>query len=405
MHVLIIPGEELNESNQYSSVFELHQALALQKQNIHDGFISIALKGNLYNSIKDIFLFKKNAIANFKNLQKKSTISFQTIEGFNVVEATNSYKLPGFFRMRYYEQVQSGLKAYNKYVKKFGSPNIIHAHSRFLTGGLIAKAIKEKYNIQYVLTEHSSFYARTRVSQNEILLIKEVINNANHFFTVSPQLGNLITSLVKPLNKNFNYLPNVIDPSFEGVQIIQQDINSPFTFLNIASLDENKAQANIIQAFAKKFKNNPSFQLQIAGSGHLENYLKELVNELGIQQQVQFLGQLNRTQVKATLQAADVFVLPSLYETFGVVLIEALACGKPVIATKCGGPENIVTSINGILVEVGNIDALSNAMLTITETYDKYNPLEIQQNCIANFGSVAFAKNILPFYNNISTNA
>ena len=55
MHVLIIPGEELNESNQYSSVFELHQALALQKQNIHVGFISIALKGNLYNSIKNIF--------------------------------------------------------------------------------------------------------------------------------------------------------------------------------------------------------------------------------------------------------------------------------------------------------------------------------------------------------------
>lgn len=266
MHVLIIPGEELNESNQYSSVFELHQALALQKQNIHVGFISIALKGNLYNSIKNIFLFKKNAIANFKNLQKKSTISFQTIEGFNVVEATNSYKLPGFFRMRYYEQVQSGLKAYNKYVKKFGSPNIIHAHSRFLTGGIIAKAIKGKYGIPYVLTEHSTFYARNLLTLEDKKQIQSVINNATQWICVSPQLGNLVTAMVTGLNKTFEYVPNVVDPMFENIIPNKLTLTSePFAFINIASLDEKKAQSLLIEAFAKQFPNSKKMYFIYSG--------------------------------------------------------------------------------------------------------------------------------------------
>ncbi|MEI2707753.1 MAG: glycosyltransferase [Chitinophagaceae bacterium] len=117
--------------------------------------------------------------------------------------------------------------------------------------------------------------------------------------------------------------------------------------MNIASLlMKIKLKLILIQAFAKKFQqNNPSFQLQIAGIWSFGKLFKRIsCNELGIQQQVQFLGQLNRTQVKATFTSMpDVFVLPSTYETFGVVLIEALACGKPVIATACGGPENIVT--------------------------------------------------------------
>src|SRR5699024_9955006 len=90
--------------------------------------------------------------------------------------------------------------------------------------------------------------------------------------------------------------------------------------------------------------------------------LLKLVRVLKIEEQVVFLGPLTREQVKEEVSSADAFVLSSKYETFGVVLIEALALGKPVIATKCGGPESIVTPEVGYLVENNSEEELSKAM-------------------------------------------
>ena len=93
------------------------------------------------------------------------------------------------------------------------------------------------------------------------------------------------------------------------------------------------------------------------------------------------------------MQSCNAFVLPSHYETFGVVLMEALSCGKPVISTKCGGPEGIVNSQNGMLVCKKNILALGEAMETMRMNFDKYDNAWIQTDCMSRFGeSVVVAK-------------
>jgi len=84
-----------------------------------------------------------------------------------------------------------------------------------------------------------------------------------------------------------------------------------------------------------------------------------------IQKKVNFLGLISNDHVHAEMKSADAFVLSSHYETFGVVLIEALACGKPIIATSCGGPECIVNKKNGLLITPRDIEKLVLAMKTI----------------------------------------
>ena len=85
------------------------------------------------------------------------------------------------------------------------------------------------------------------------------------------------------------------------------------------------------------------------------------------------------------MQAADAFVLSSAYETFGVVLIEALACGKPVVSTACGGPDYIVTEENGLLVPVGDTQALGAALEQMIRTIDRYDPFRLKQDLSPSF--------------------
>jgi N-acetylgalactosamine-N,N'-diacetylbacillosaminyl-diphospho-undecaprenol 4-alpha-N-acetylgalactosaminyltransferase len=128
-------------------------------------------------------------------------------------------------------------------------------------------------------------------------------------------------------------------------KLAREDVQCPWkselpVIITAGRLSPVKAQWHLIRAFAEVRKNRPC-QLAILGSGDLENYLKRLARDLNIEKDVFFLGwHLNPFKL---LSRANVFVLPSLTESFGLVLVEAMACGLPVIATDCpGGSREII---------------------------------------------------------------
>lgn len=85
-------------------------------------------------------------------------------------------------------------------------------------------------------------------------------------------------------------------------------------------------------------------------------------------------------------------------ETFGVTLIEAMACGKPVIATRSGGPETFVHDDNGLLVPTGDVEALADAMRQMAKTYHQYDPDAIRADCVARFSEDAFVRSVAQLY-------
>jgi len=125
--------------------------------------------------------------------------------------------------------------------------------------------------------------------------------------------------------------------------------NSVTTFLSVGSLDKNKDHQLLISGFAAHFRGRQA-RLRIAGDGPLRRTLISQTARLGISHQVEFLGRMPREEVWREMARADCLVLTSRYETFGVVLIEALACGTPVVATKVGAAAEIVTAESGYLV-------------------------------------------------------
>ena len=108
------------------------------------------------------------------------------------------------------------------------------------------------------------------------------------------------------------------------------------------------------------------------GDGSQLDNLKQLTKDLKIQEYVTFTGKYERKQFAEELHKSDCFVLVSRDETFGIVYVEAMACGVPAIASMCGGPSDIIDDSNGLLVPMGDSHALSKAMKKIVDIkYDK----------------------------------
>ena len=124
-----------------------------------------------------------------------------------------------------------------------------------------------------------------------------------------------------------------------------------------------------IRAFATALEQLPNIRMVLAGEGDQQNLLGSLVSELGISEQVEFLGV--RNDVPELLGAADSVLMPSLTEGFPRTAIEAMAAGKPVIATNVGGmPEAVIDGETGILVPARDSDALSAAIVRLVGDTD-----------------------------------
>jgi glycosyltransferase involved in cell wall biosynthesis len=126
----------------------------------------------------------------------------------------------------------------------------------------------------------------------------------------------------------------------------------------------------------------------------------EIATGLGIESQVEFIGRLSRLGVMEEMQLADSFILSSNSETFGVVLIEALSQGLPVISTSCGGPIDIVSANNGLLVAPGDLQGLASAMQTMFEHAASFDRESIMRGCFNLYGQASIVSKYLDFYGN-----
>ena len=132
-----------------------------------------------------------------------------------------------------------------------------------------------------------------------------------------------------------------------------------FVYGNVARLHRKKNQECLIRAFSVVQKLVPDAQLVLIGDGDLEVELKKLVEQLGIKNKVHFMGFVANAEIY--FRAFDVFVLSSQVETFGLVLLEAMVAGVPVIGSNAGGIPEVISSV-GEIFPSRNVDALAKAM-------------------------------------------
>ena len=143
----------------------------------------------------------------------------------------------------------------------------------------------------------------------------------------------------------------------------RQTSGRKFIVVTVRNLERIYGLEYLIDAFSNFSKDKSEVELNIIGDGSLRKCLVDRVSSLGITNKVRFLGYLSQEQVAKELAKADVFVIPSLSESFGVAALEAASCGVPVIASNVGGlPEAVLDDKTGFLVVPGNSSAIQDKL-------------------------------------------
>lgn len=272
------------------------------------------------------------------------------------------------------------VRLYEKAVKSFGKPDIIHAH--FYSIAAIASILKRKFKIPLVVTEHSSKLNRNilEISGLDVKLARKAYQNADRVVAVSNALAR---NLKNNLNVDAVVIHNIVDVS--RFQYVKRTQKSGFTFISIGNLIELKGFDLLVEAFTEAFKDDKSVKLNIVGAGPEKEKLQHIVNQYDLNNNIVLLDEVGRDKLKVLYPESDAFVLASKSETFGVVFIEAMATGLPVIATDCGGPSDFVNEQNGYLIPVNDKKSLVDALMKMRNNAYGFNSMEISEMCVKKF--------------------
>jgi teichuronic acid biosynthesis glycosyltransferase TuaC len=144
--------------------------------------------------------------------------------------------------------------------------------------------------------------------------------------------------------------------------------------------------------------------LLLVGESFFKNYQREyerirrMTQELDLDGRVEFVGKQQPVDVVRYVQESAVLVLPSRAESFGMVLVEALACGTPVVATRCGGPEDIVNDRVGVLVPPEDPQALATAIAQVLDRRNSFAAEELRSYALRQFGLDAVGARLKALY-------
>lgn len=378
MHIMFIPSWYSNVRNKVHGSFFKEQALELQKAGVK---VTVA-----YNEVWPLTMLGK--------IHEEKGLKYNVEDGLKTYRYKNyNYipKNPLMFKV-FNKRME---KLYKEIVKKEGAIDIIHAQSS-LWGGISAAYIAEKYNIPLVITEHSSVERGPYVKKSYIPFICDSYKKAQKVITVGNGLKNEIESLSG--RHDIEVIGNLVDLS--KFTIKKRIKNEKFIFFSLAFLEGEKGFDTLIKSFAKKFKDKEAV-LYIGGDGSQRSWLEALTVENGVKDQIIFLGALSRDDVSKWMNKCDCFVLPSRYETFGVVYIEALASGRPVIGALNGGAEDIINNLNGYLIPIDDIDILAEKMIEVYDNIESYDEEEISSDCLKRFSPKVIVNKIISVYKEV----
>jgi glycosyltransferase involved in cell wall biosynthesis len=330
LHVLVLPSWFSEPHGALDGIFFRDQALALQRAGHRVGMIYPARH-----------TWREFDATDFHGRSLATTPEIELLRAQRV-HLRRAGPINGVFF------AATALRLFRRYEALRGKPDIVHVQGS-LWGALGGALIQRISGVPFAVTEHTTVFLDGNLAAWNTWPIRWSLERAGGVVAVSHALARSMTA-ARLTTRSIEVVPNTVDTDYFQ-RAAPRKAAGAFTVLTLANLIPRKRVDRTLRAFARAFASDSEVRLEIGGDGSERARLEQLALSLGLQRQVRFLGQLERHEVRAAMQRADLFVLSSERETFGVVLIEALASGLPVVATRAGGPEDIVSSEVGYLVD------------------------------------------------------
>jgi glycosyltransferase involved in cell wall biosynthesis len=254
-------------------------------------------------------------------------------------------------------------------------PDVVHAHFAVPVGPL-AYLLKRLYGIPYVITLHGGdvpgFDPKQTAHWYRLLLpsTRPIWQQASFVVAVSPGLRDLALRSYPGIPVSI--IPNGIDCECFRPPRDRSDNPEGVTLIFVGRVAEQKGLTYLIRSLpALRGRTSVPFELVVVGDGPLRADMEALAESLKVADRVRFTGWVTQSQVRDYLQRADVFVLPSLMEGLSIALLQAMACGLPVITSDAVGNRDIVhNGQNGYVVPAGDVEACVGALVNLVEDRD-----------------------------------
>ena len=372
MKIWVIGRNYPEPSNNMSGSFEIEQAKMLQKYG---------------NNVQYI-------CCSFHPIKKIKNWGYQCWEEEGVRIHTNSF----FFFPRIYPLYFIQLRNY--YWKKFlyqiyeeeGKPDLIHIHYPAML--MLSETLRFFHNqgIKIVITEHWSKILTNELDRIERTQYIEYFKYISACICVGSSLAKAVRKIVGDSNIPIHIIPNVTGEEFRPAL----STNNIFEFIAVGRLTEIKQFDRIIKVFSENFRGKKA-QLTIIGGGEKYQLLQKMISELSMEHQICLTGTLSKKEVALRMASASCLVCYIKFETFCVPIIEAWACGIPVISTVMEATDRFDSKL-GIKVSCADMGELGKAMTYIYKNIEFYDKKYISKFSDAMFSEKAVYEKLMEVY-------
>lgn len=356
----------------FAGVFHYEQAMALKK----------------YADTAVYFPYDMNYDGGFTQAEEKGMLTFR--RGKRLAFLRPIYYVLDFLRIR-----------------KVFKPDVIHGHVG-LGAGLPAVLLGKLFHIPVVITEHNPLEMMGFENPSRVDLAKKIYTGSDKNICVSRNQMECLKEYFP--EENFELIHNgVYDPvpmEIDGIQYAVAGTMNACIAAGFYSKDI-KGYQYLIPAMKKLVDEGVAITLHIAGDGDYFEYYRDMVRDFGIEKNCIFYGMCNKKKMYSIMKQMDFVISASLFESAGVSVQEAMLLGKPVLVTKSGGANSLVTEFSAVVVDKGSTEALvdgTKEMIAklLQKENEGFDSKRIREYAISQFEIDQVSQKYMEIYNSIS---
>lgn len=282
--------------------------------------------------------------------------------------------------------------------------DLIHAHFIY-PEGVIAASLGRRFGVPVISTEQAAWRPWLDTQPSVRSQVVRILPAIQRLLPVSGWLaGNIAETVPNP--PPMEILHNVVDEETFSAALAGEP-RDPDQILFVGLVRRVKGLDILVRALARLVARRPRLRLLVLGGAFYRAYqrdhdeVRRIAGELGVATSITFGGEASPREVSAAMRRSALLVVPSRRETFSAVTVESLASGTPVVATRCGGPEEILTPETGLLVPPEDPDALAAAIDDVLDRTESFDPATLREYALSRFGRAVAATRLATIYDQV----